>query len=82
MKTLLRMSLAAAAAYLLSAGHKPRQGTLCPISTMPSMSWNAPYAGYPDKTGPRAKYAPLKGRLQSEISGDRDAYDAVAEYLG
>ena len=41
------------------------------------------YAGYPDKTaGREAEYAALKARLQSEISGDRDVYDAIAEYLG
>lgn len=32
--------------------------------------------------GREAEYAALKGRLQSEISGDRDVYEAIAEYLG
>ena len=84
MKTLLRMSLAAAAVLcLLSAGAQTPAGDAVSDFDYAVDVVERAYAGYPDKTaGREAKYAALKGRLQSEISGDRDVYDAIAEYLG
>jgi orotate phosphoribosyltransferase len=84
MKTLLRMSLAAAAVLcLLSAGAQTPAGDAVSDFDYAVDVVERAYAGYPDKTaGREAEYAALKGRLQSEISGDRDVYDAIAEYLG
>ena len=84
MKTLLRMSLAAAAVLcLLSAGAQTPAGDAVSDFDYAVQVVERAYAGYPDKTaGREAEYAALKGRLQSEISGDRDVYDAIAEYLG
>ena len=84
MKTLLRMSLAATAVLcLLSAGAQTPAGDAVSDFDYAVQVVERAYAGYPDKTaGREAEYAALKGRLQSEISGDRDVYDAIAEYLG
>lgn len=84
MKTLLRMSLAATAVLcLLSAGAQTPAGDAVSDFDYAVDVVERAYAGYPDKTaGREAEYAALKGRLQSEISGDRDVYDAIAEYLG
>lgn len=84
MKTLLRMSLAAAAVLcLLPAGAQTPAGDAVSDFDYAVGVVERAYAGYPDKTaGREAEYAALKGRLQSEISGDRDVYDAIAEYLG
>lgn len=84
MKTLLRMSLAATAVLcLLPAGAQTPAGDAVSDFDYAVDVVERAYAGYPDKTaGREAEYAALKGRLQSEISGDRDIYDAIAEYLG
>lgn len=84
MKTLLRMSLAATAVLcLLSAGAQTPAGNAVSDFGYAVGVVERAYAGYPDKTaGREAEYAALKARLQSEISGDRDVYDAIAEYLG
>ena len=78
------MSLAAAAVLcLLPAGAQTPAGDAVSDFDYAVDVVERAYAGYPDKTaGREAKYAALKGRLQSEISGDRDVYDAIAEYLG
>ena len=84
MRTLLRMSLAAAAVLcLLPAGAQTPAGNAVSDFGYAVGVVERAYAGYPDKTaGREAEYAALKARLQSEISGDRDVYDAIAEYLG
>lgn len=84
MDALLRMSLAAAAVLcLLPAGAQTPAGDAVSDFDYAVDVVERAYAGYPDKTaGREAEYAALKGRLQSEISGDRDVYDAIAEYLG
>jgi len=78
------MSLAAAAVLcLLPAGAQTPAGNAVSDFGYAVGVVERAYAGYPDKTaGREAEYAALKARLQSEISGDRDVYDAIAEYLG
>lgn len=78
------MSLAAAAVLcLLPAGAQTLAGDAVSDFGYAVGVVERAYAGYPDKTaGREAEYAALKARLQSEISGDRDVYDAIAEYLG
>ncbi len=65
MKTLLRMSLAAAAVLcLLSAGAQTPAGDAVSDFDYAVDVVERAYAGYPDKTaGREAKYAALKGRL-------------------
>lgn len=84
MKTLLRILLAAAAVVcLLPAGAQTPAGAAVSDFDYAVDIVERAYAGYPDKTaGREAEYAALKEKLRSEISGDRDIYDAVAEYLG
>ena len=78
------MSLAAAAVLcLLPAGAQTPAGNAVSDFGYAVGVVERAYAGYLDKTaGREAEYAALKARLQSEISGDRDVYDAIAEYLG
>lgn len=66
MKTLLRMSLAAAAVLcLLSVGTQTPAGDAVSDFDYAVDVVERAYAGYPDKTaGREAKYAALKGRLQ------------------
>ena len=84
MKNLLRILLAAAAVIgLLPAGAQSPAGVAESDFDYAVDVVERAYAGYPDKTaGREAEYAALKRRLRSEISGDRDVYDAIAEYLG
>ena len=76
------MSLAAAAVLcLLPAGAQTLAGDAVSDFGYAVGVVERAYAGYPDKTaGREAEYAALKARLQSEISGDRDVYDAIAEH--
>ena len=84
MKTLLRTLLTAVAAVcLLSAGAQTPAGDAASDFDYAVGAVERAYAGFPDKTAGRgAEYAALKERLQKEIAAGRDAYDAIAEYLG
>lgn len=84
MKTLLQILLAVASAFcLLPAGAQTPAGIAASDFDYAVGVVERAYAGYPDKIAGRgAEYAALKEKLRSEIAGDRDVYDAIAEYLG
>ena len=84
MKTLLRMSLAAAAVLcLLSAGAQIPAGDAVSDFDYAVDVVERAYAGYSDKTaGREAGVRRTERAAAKRISGDRDVYDAIAEYLG
>lgn len=84
MKKLLQILLTVCAAVsLLPAGAQTPAGDVASDFDHAVDVVERAYAGFPDKTAGRtAEYAALKERLRSQVAGDRDVYDAIAEYAG